>query len=95
MTLPDWCHRRPATTVVGSFSPETISGPGYRTVGGPSRQNADGSVKTTVDERKVLMGYPTDFELHGAKGSISLQLGNAVPPPLAQAILVELWGGES
>lgn len=95
MTLPEWTHTRPSTTIVGTFRPEVVSGPGYRKKGGPSRQNAPGGVLTTPNERAVLQGFPDGFELHGSKGKIALQLGNAVPPPVAQAVLEHLWNGGS
>ena len=91
MSLPAWAHERPSTTIVGSFRPEVISGPGYRTKGGPSRQNAPGSVLTTVPQRAVLQGYPADFAFAGSKSKVDLQLGNAVPPPLALAVLQAVW----
>ena len=91
MNLPEWCHNRPATTVVGSFRPEVISGPGYRTKGGPSRQNAPGSVETTPAQRAALQGYPAGFEFAGSKSKVSLMLGNCVPPPLAVAVLRAVW----
>lgn len=47
---------------------------------------SDGSTrKMTTDEAYVLMGYPKGFA-----GSMA-GAGNAVPPPLAEAILKELW----
>jgi DNA (cytosine-5)-methyltransferase 1 len=78
---------RPATTVVGSFGADVIAGPGYRTAGGPSRQNAPGSAKVTHEERLILQGFPKNWALRGFKTSIDRQLGNACPPPLLQAVI--------
>lgn len=89
--LPAWTHTRPSTTVVGSFRPEVIAGPGYRKAGDGPRQNAAGSVITTVAQRAVLQSFPADFEFSGAKGKVDLQLGNAVPPAVAVAVLSHLW----
>lgn len=89
---PDWAYMRPSTTVVGTFRPEVIAGPGFRKAGDGPRQSAAGSVTTTVDERKALCGFPASHEFHGAKGKIDLQLGNCVPPPVASAVLRHLWG---
>lgn len=79
--LPDWCHHRPSTTIVGSFKPEIVAAPGYRTT--VSRQNAPGSVRVTVHEAGVLQSFPADYPWQGAKGKQFLQAGNAVPPGLA------------
>ena len=81
MSLPNWCHARPSTTIVGSFSP-----------GGVSRQNAPDSVKVSHAGRAALQSFPPSFQFQGAKGAVSLMLGNAIPPRLAEAILAELWG---
>jgi DNA (cytosine-5)-methyltransferase 1 len=48
-------------------------------------------VKITPQEAAALQSYPADFEFVGTKGSVGLQIGNAVPPLLARAILEELW----
>ena len=42
-----------------SRKPEVIAAPGYRTT--VSRQNAEGSVRVTVQEAGVLQSYPADF----------------------------------
>lgn len=80
----EWFHERPATTVVGSFSPETISPPGYRT--DVSRQNAEGGVKVTVAEGGVLQSFPADYPWQGSRTKQYEQVGNAVPPLLAAHI---------
>ena len=85
--LPPWAHERPATTVVGTFRPEIISPPGYRGPGEYSRHNAPGGFSTSLEERLVLQGFPSDWPLQGPKTAKSLQVGNAVPPPLTRAIL--------
>lgn len=79
-----WVYERPATTVVGSFRPDIIAAPGYRT--DESRQDAEGSVRVTVTEAAVLQGFPPDYPWQGSKTSQFRQIGNAVPPPLAEAI---------
>ncbi|MDL5351121.1 DNA cytosine methyltransferase [Microbacterium sp. zg-YB36] len=48
-------------------------------------------VRVTIEEAAALQSYPADFKFAGTKGSIGLQIGNAVPPLLAKAILEELW----
>lgn len=84
---PEWCFRRPSTTIVGSFKPEVVAAPGYRTT--VSRQNAPDSVRVTVQEAGVLQSFPADYPWQGAKTKQYLQVGNAIPPLLAEAILRE------
>lgn len=86
-SYPEWTFNRPATTVVGSFRPEVIAAPGYRKKGDPSRQNAPDSYVSSVDERTELMSYPVPFPFQGNKSQVSLQIGNAVPPLVAKAVL--------
>jgi DNA (cytosine-5)-methyltransferase 1 len=78
---PDWCYRRPATTVVGSFRPDVIAAPGYRTT--VSRQNAPDSIRVSVAEAGILQSFPADYPWQGSKTKQYLQAGNAVPPGLA------------
>ena len=80
----DWIHKRPATTIVGSFSPDVVSPPGYRTE--VSRQNAEGGVKVTVAEGGVLQSFPADYPWQGSRTKQYEQVGNAVPPLLAAHI---------
>lgn len=87
---PDWRFRRPSTTIVGSFKPEIVAAPGYRTT--VSRQNAPNSVRVTVEEAGVLQSFPADFPWQGAKGKQFLQAGNAVPPGLALHALAAAAG---
>jgi DNA (cytosine-5)-methyltransferase 1 len=89
-TRPDWCYRRPSTTIVGSFKPEIVAAPGYRTT--VSRQNAPNSVRVTVEEAGVLQSFPANYPWQGAKGKQFLQAGNAVPPGLALAALAAAAG---
>lgn len=92
-TRPDWCYRRPSTTIVGSFKPEIVAAPGYRVK--VSRQNAPDSVRVTVQEAGVLQSFPADYPWQGAKGKQFLQCGNAVPPGLALHALAAAAGVEA
>lgn len=83
--IPDWAHNRPATTIVGSFRPDIVAAPGYRTT--VSRQDAPNSVRVTVQEAGILQSFPADFAWQGSKTKQYLQVGNAVPPLLAHAAL--------
>lgn len=86
---PSWVEDRPSPTIVGSFSPQTVAAPGYRKPGDGPRQNAPGSVKVTVEEASTLQSYPP-MEWRGSNSKKFLQIGNAVPPRLAEAILSTL-----
>ena len=82
-----WPLERPAPTVVGSFRPDVAAAPGYRNAGDGPRQNAPGSVVTTLEERLVLQGLPRDWEVAGSKAQRDLQVGNTCPPLLMAALL--------
>lgn len=85
-----WVYDRPATTVVGSFKPEVIAAPGYRTQ--TSRQDAPGSVSVSVSEAGVLQSFPADYPWQGSRSKQYEQVGNAIPPLLAAHILSAVTG---
>lgn len=85
-----WVFERPATTVVGSFKPDVIAAPGYRT--DISRQDAPGSVSVSVSEAGVLQSFRPDYPWQGAKGKQHEQVGNAIPPLLAAHALHAITG---
>jgi DNA (cytosine-5)-methyltransferase 1 len=43
-----------------------------------------------VPELKALHGFPPDYELTGNRREIQLQVGNAVPPPLARVVAARI-----
>ncbi|WP_328838972.1 DNA (cytosine-5-)-methyltransferase [Streptomyces europaeiscabiei] len=43
-------------------------------------------VKLTIDQMALLQGFPSDWKFEGRKTSAYRQVGNAFPPPVAQAV---------
>lgn len=87
-----WAYGRPATTIVGSFSPDTVAAPGWRTAGDGPRQNAPGSIKITPQEALTLQSFRSDYPVQGSRTKQFEQIGNAVPPLLAAHVLSALTG---
>ena len=48
-------------------------------------------VKVPLEEASAFQTYPDDFQWEGTKSKQYLQVGNAVPPLLAQVVLTTLW----
>lgn len=80
-----WAWQRPATTVVGSFSPDIVAAPGWRTQ--TSRQNEPDSIRVTVEEAGILQTFPPDYPWQGPKTKRYEQVGNACPVLLAERLL--------
>ena len=85
-----WWFTRPATTLVGSFCPDIVAGPGVDLT--RPRQDRAGSVRISVTDALVLQSFPPDYPLQGSKTKQFQQVGNAVPPRLAAHILAKLTG---
>jgi DNA (cytosine-5)-methyltransferase 1 len=68
---------RPSTTVDAT---NRLSAAGHHTT------NKAGAVRLTVAQLAVLQSFPPDFEFVGTKKAQHRQVGNAVPPPLAEAV---------
>lgn len=82
-----WVLHRPATTVLGD---PRIGRPGHKDRAGGERQFQNGSVKVSVEEAAVLQGFRPGYPWRGSKSSQHQQVGNAVPPPLAAALVAPL-----
>jgi DNA (cytosine-5)-methyltransferase 1 len=48
------------------------------------------AIRLTLPEGLTLQGFPPDIDVQGTKTAQWLQVGNAIPPPLAKAILAQL-----
>jgi DNA (cytosine-5)-methyltransferase 1 len=48
-----------------------------------------------VPELRRLHGFPDDYELVGTRREVQLQVGNAVPPPLATVVAAQIRVGSS
>ena len=73
-----WGYERPATTVAGD--------PRIAAAGHHERQMHN-AVRVTEQEAAVLQTFPPDYPWQGSRSRRFLQIGNAVPPLLARAIL--------
>lgn len=87
-TNVSWVSTRPATTVAGD---PRIAPPGHRDRAGGERQHAN-SIRVSLAEAAVLQGFPADYPWNGTKTKQFLQVGNAVPPPLAGAVIASAAG---
>ena len=87
-----WSQHRPSPTIVGSFAPEIVAAPGYRKAGDGPRQSQPGSIRVTVQEAGVLQSFPADYPWQGNKTKQFEQVGNAVPPLLAAAVIAAVLG---
>lgn len=53
------------------------------------------AVNYTMRDALILQSYPEDFQVTGRKADQQLQIGNAVPPKLARAVITHLQKGDS
>jgi DNA (cytosine-5)-methyltransferase 1 len=87
-----WVFERPSTTVCGD---PRIPEPGWRgnpedyADGNPTR-SGDNAIRVTIEEALILQSFRPDYPVQGNKGKKFQQVGNAVPPLLARAVLAEL-----
>lgn len=69
---------RPAPTVTGKSG------------GQWHRVDAEGRRHFTIEELSILQGFPADYPWQGTRTKQCEQIGNAVPPPLARAVLSQV-----
>ncbi len=88
----EWVHDRPATTVAGD---PRIAEPGHKKdvdyPGSPGRMT--NAVRVSVEEAAVLQSFPPGYPWQGTKTKQFQQIGNAIPPGLAYAVLREVISG--
>ena len=82
-----WVWDRPATTVQGD---PRLAGPGHRDRAGGQRQFDGDAVRISVAEALAWQSFRADYPVQGTKTSRFRQVGNAVPPLLARAVLAEV-----
>ena len=82
-----WANVHPCTTVVGSYRPEMCAPPTYRKPGDGPRQNQPGAIKLSLEERLLVQGFPEGWQLAGPETARGLQVGNAIPPIMADVAL--------
>jgi DNA (cytosine-5)-methyltransferase 1 len=87
-----WVHDRPATTVAGD---PRVQPPGHKINADDveaGRTDYDGragtnAVRVSVAQAAVLQSFPPDYPWQGTRSKQFEQVGNAVPPVLAAAVL--------
>jgi DNA (cytosine-5)-methyltransferase 1 len=82
---PHWVFFRPATTIAGR---PLLTDPGTNAnrFNGRKKSRNDG-FHITLEEALVLQGFRPDFQVHGNKRQQFRQVGNAIPPQLAEALI--------
>ena len=84
-----WTRERPVTTVQADTR---IGRPGHKNRDQGEAQFEQDAVRVTLDEIAILQGFPAGYPWQGNKSQRASQIGNAVPPPLAAAIVGVLTG---
>jgi DNA (cytosine-5)-methyltransferase 1 len=86
--VPLWAARRPATTV--ACDPRVCQPGGKKKASSPNAPGrCEGAVRVTTIQAAVLQGFDPSYPWRGPRTRQFEQIGNAVPPPLALAVLTE------
>jgi DNA (cytosine-5)-methyltransferase 1 len=78
-----WAWTRPATTVQTT---DRVAQPGHHD------HQWDHAIKVAIPELGVLQSFPADYPWTGNKSQQARQVGNAIPPLLARALIAEAAG---
>jgi DNA (cytosine-5)-methyltransferase 1 len=86
---PIWADERPATTVACD---RRVHPPGHKECaadppGRYEQRRGANAVRVTVCQAAILQGFPADYPWQGTRTRQFEQVGNAVPPPVAQRVL--------
>lgn len=87
-----WPDERPATTIAGDAR---VFPPGGH-IANDGRDNgamvgrSEGAIRVELEDAAVLQGFRRDYPFKGTKSQRFQQVGNAVPPPLAHAVVAAL-----
>lgn len=86
----DWAQTRAAATTVQADS--RVAPPGHRDRVGGERQFPEQTVRVSVAEAACLQSFRAGYPFQGTRTARYQQIGNAVPPPLAAAVVGHLLG---
>lgn len=92
LSADGWPERRPATTLAGDAR---VFPPGGHTAN-DGRDNSrmvgrpEGAIRVSLDEAAVLQSFPPGYPWQGTRTKQFQQVGNAIPPLMARAILATL-----
>jgi DNA (cytosine-5)-methyltransferase 1 len=84
---PDWPYHRPATTLLAD---PRVTAPGsWPRAGRRAELVRSRPLRVTPEQAALLQGFRHDYPFQGSRSARFAQIGNAVPPPLAEAVLRE------